>query len=117
MRDEFYFILPPSAFILANRQWLNLRLSSPLQWRDRAGFAPDFPGALEQKNNYLDFPTLSSFFLLCGYEFFRPVRKGPMDEAHEDRRAQAYVVSTLSQVDRVNEVYGRFIAGLLEDEP
>ena len=24
---------------------LCLRLSSPLQWRDRAGFAPDFPGA------------------------------------------------------------------------
>jgi hypothetical protein len=24
---------------------LSLRLSAPLQWRDRAGFAPDFPGA------------------------------------------------------------------------
>lgn len=24
-------------------QWLILRLSSPSQWRDRAGFAPDFP--------------------------------------------------------------------------
>jgi hypothetical protein len=39
----FYLLAAPShpSIVLRTVAWL--RLSWPLQWRDRAGFAPDFP--------------------------------------------------------------------------
>jgi hypothetical protein len=45
-----------------------LRLSSPSQWRDRAGFSPDFPDAQSFKNNEAE---TTSRKMLCQV-LFRP---------------------------------------------
>ena len=52
---------------------LHLRLSSPLQWRDRAGFSPDFPDAqsvkiTKRKLHREKFAVKSYFFRLHLYE-------------------------------------------------
>jgi hypothetical protein len=46
-------------------QWLGWQATSQLQWRDRAGFSPDFPDALKnpkkQRKQYNDCKRLSRF--------------------------------------------------------
>src|SRR5262245_2541413 len=34
-----------------SRQWLGWQAASQLQWRDRAGFSPDFPDAFKNPKN------------------------------------------------------------------
>ena len=53
---------------------LHLRLSSPLQWRDRAGFSPDFPDAqsvkITKRKLHREKFAVKSYFFSCPI-FFR----------------------------------------------
>src|SRR5215510_13301983 len=42
------------------RQWLGWQAASQLQWRDRAGFSPDFPDALKNQKNSASSITAAS---------------------------------------------------------